>query len=751
MVDGINFDQSLLKGAIAKKSDRKKATDEQIQSAFTAAKADGQLNKQEIAKLKEMGLTDAQIKDLQGTTEGMQTLNDLAYSHLGTDFGVRTGENAANDTKIQKQAEVTEFVLADGVNTFEEVQARLDKFDGIADIDNDEFRAQIQNTFITENLGRKETKLQPDLATDPEAKPVDIRVKPEADDSGKITKIALYEGDKIDDTKAETEPSRVLTAEGKYFIEGEGDNVKYYSYNAEAGTLADVTTNVKTAKAQEAELAEYKDYIPQDNEEYNNMTHDQKIKFLQGEKQKATEAAELAPYAEFVPTDEAELEEYNKLDHAGKLAYLQGKQQAAQEEAEAQQVIADRKEAFANIKQNGITIDETGSTQRLTGKQQWNTSVVLSKEVNEEGYPSKISIALPGGYGSTGSDGVGQKRYHSLYYDAATNTYADKRGLRRFEVNIGEDGKITLKQLDAQAASAGVKKALDNDTRIVQQRTQQAALNEDKTKFKKDVTANDAKTLLNAMADRNKSWETYLQAGTENGYLTGALGMFEEMKDEKLITSYKDIQPAVTGLMSRIPAEVVKANPPEYQTLKAMVDEMEKTGKLPSKMRNFDLALINFAKTHLAGKVQGTNHANNSYLVGGGGKVKIQPDDPNSMWMSDAKFTIGGTNYYLYQEQTGVDRTVDFQDAVRLDGTNTKGHQALLSNDLTGNNRQGAIKANAQKFSESNFYFAAGGKEYKCVVEKGIVYVQSPNGKVKVPLEDVLNGRRPMPKDPAAS
>ena len=767
MTDAINFDASLLKGAIAKRSERKKADNETIQSAFTKAKTDGQLNKQELEKLKELGLTKDQIKNLSKTEDGMQTLNDLVYSHLGADFGVKTGDNAAAEIRQQRQVEIAEFVLDDEVKTHDDFKARLAQFEGVEFVD-DQFIAEAEDLYITEKLGRAKTTFTPDVGANPEAKPAEIRVQAEKAEDGTVAKLNLYEatGEEVADANPdEAKPTRTLVANGKYFTEGEGDEVKYYSYNAQAGALTDVTTKVKTEAAEQqriqGEIGKLADYAPKegdaDFQEYTDANDATKLVMLQNRKVAKEQADEIAKYGDLVPQGD---EKFDKMSHAEKIAHLEQLKQTRETEQQAErerlQTIEDRRTAFQNIRQNGVTIDETGSKQRLTNKEQWNTGVVIPKKatVNENGYPSQIAIELPGEYGSIGPDGVAQKRYQTLYFNEETQTYADKRGLRQFEVNIN-DGKITLKQVDIN--DKNVKAALDADTAAFAAKAKEAALNENQTKFKDTMTKDDVTTLMSKLADRNSSWETYLQAGTENGYLTGTLGLFEELFDEDHAKSFNDIKPALDGLAARVPEDLKD----EFKPVQDIIDKLaanpnEDVGTnqffhfYGGDIRDLDLALLDFAKNHMAGRVQGTNHANNSYLVGGTGenKVTIQPEKESSMWMSDAKFTIGGKDYNLYETRDIMDRTIDFQDLVQHKDDGKRDELTLLSNDVTGNNRYGEIKANAERFAADNFYFkGADGVKHNCVVEDGVVYVQSPDGQVKVPLEDVLNGRKPMPED----
>lgn len=434
--------------------------------------------------------------------------------------------------------------------------------------------------------------------------------------------------------------------------------------------------------------------------------------------------------------------------------------QEAQERAEAEaqakaQAAADTKAAFENVK--SITIDSTGSKQKLWLQDVRDTGVVVLKKKGfaENGLPKEIAIELPGSYGQKSADGVQQKRYqHWVLLDAEKGIYGDRAGIRKFQASI-EDGKIKFTQVDINDAK--IKDFLNKNTKVAAEKAKEAGLNEKQNKFKDDLTKEDTKTLLDKMSDRNQAWETYLQVGTENGYLTGANGLFEELSDEGLATTFKDIEPAINGLLSRVPEDVVAS--PEYAEVAKIVDGMRANpdANFNKVARDLDNALINLAKTHMAGNVQGTNHANNSFLVGGTGanKVTIQPEKADSMWKTDAKFTIGGQDYYMYEpnEALWIDRTIDFQDLVTHKG---EGDRALITNEVTGNNRHGEIKFSAEKLvaMDEALYLQGGNpkQKYDIKAEDGVAYIYSPDGSVKVPIEDVLNGRAGLPANaPAAS
>lgn len=96
---------------------------------------------------------------------------------------------------------------------------------------------------------------------------------------------------------------------------------------------------------------------------------------------------------------------------------------------------------------NKVTIDEGGSTQRLNSDKQWETSVkVPQRAITEEnGAPSEIQIKLPSIYGDN--------QYQTLkLIDSEKNVYQDSSGVRKFQVNISEDG-ITLKHIEISDAN----------------------------------------------------------------------------------------------------------------------------------------------------------------------------------------------------------------------------------------------------------------------------------------------------------
>lgn len=459
----------------------------------------------------------------------------------------------------------------------------------------------------------------------------------------------------------------------------------------------------------------------------------------------------------------AEIDDPRKLEKKEEVPKDEGLGSA--EEAPEEEPIAPPAPKFSEVfaKNKKVNINEKGSRQRLTAKEEWTTNLSVPKSAGytEDGLPTKISIALPSDYGSVGPDGKKQVRYQTLkLVDPENMIYSDGAGVRKFKMEITEDG-INLSLVDTEDSK--IKEFLDKNTEIVAEEAKEKALNEEQNKLA-IKSKEDSDSIMSRLADRNSSWETYLQAGSDNGHLTGAHGLLEKLVDESDITgikTYNDLKPAIDGLLARIPEDL--RTTPEYKKIEeaisklaskpnediksAWYNQMFRVGNTP--IRDLDLALENYAKVHMAKRVQGTNHANNSFLVGGSGdhKVVIQPDRKDSMWKSDAKFTIGGKDYYLYQSRMLMDRTVDFQDVVEHKDDGTLNELSLIRNKATGNNRQGEIEFNAERAAAEKFYFQTkGGKELPVVVEGGVAYVQSSDGSTKVPVNDILNGRADMPE-----
>lgn len=421
-----------------------------------------------------------------------------------------------------------------------------------------------------------------------------------------------------------------------------------------------------------------------------------------------------------------------------------------------------------------VNIDETGSSQRLTKNNTWTTDVIVPKRANYDGkgVPKEIAIALPSDYGEKGADGVAQKRYQTLkLVDPENNVYSDRAGVRHFEMNLTDDG-INLKQVSynngkisdlTSKDSDKVKTFLDNNVKIVEKEVEndyqkehkspfvRSDMNRDAARLIKLENKESAEALVNRLADRNTAWETYLQTGTENGSLTGSNGLLEKLFDAGSIKSedgktsvsyktYKNMKPAIDGLMVSIPDNKEIKNSPEYKKIEALIQKLSNTkGTMNhNQVRDLDTALMELAKKNMVNP-QGTNYANNSYLRSANNKVLIQPDNANSMWRTDAKFTMGGKDYYFYRNDAVYDKCYDFQDIVGLN--------KLITNDVTANNRKGELTFNADKLNtEESYYFQTrGGRKLSVTVEDNIAFLTDKDGN-KFPLNDILNGRIPMPE-----
>lgn len=422
-----------------------------------------------------------------------------------------------------------------------------------------------------------------------------------------------------------------------------------------------------------------------------------------------------------------------------------GKVEVVPEEPENNPEVEVPKFSDVFAKSKKVNVDETGSKQRITAQNQWETNLVVPKsaEYNENG--------------SKNADGVYQKRYQTLsLVDAENNIYSDKAGVRQFKLAFDENG-ISLVQQNIDDKK--VKDFLDQNTLAVQEKVKNEGLNDKQNKM--EIAAQEeAQDIMTKLSDRNNSWETYTQIGTDIGHITGAHGLLEKLVDEQDITGIKtfnDLKPAIDGLMARVPESVMDTS--EYQAVQEAIKTLAATPDADIKhswlrqvggdtdIRKLDRALMNLAKTHLAGRIQGTNHANNAYLVGGNGSVVITPDREKGVFDTDAKFGINGNNYYLYQERAFIDRTVDFQDVIEHQDDEHRDKLSLIRNDITGNNRYGEIKFNANRAAENGpFYFKndATGERFNILVEDGQAYIAGKD-ESKILLEDILNGRVPMP------
>lgn len=411
-----------------------------------------------------------------------------------------------------------------------------------------------------------------------------------------------------------------------------------------------------------------------------------------------------------------------------------------------------------------LTIDETGSTQKLTKDNTWQTDVKLPKNYDGNGLPGKIAIALPDQYGAEGPDGKAQKRYHTLtLIDADKNIYSDARGSRHFQMNVGEDG-ISLKQVSYnkgdvselnKADSDKIKAHLDGDIKAVEkaalgkaQGKDGTSLGADKALSHENTTINiksyeDAKDVIDCLKDRNLAWGAYTAIGTDNGSWTGDHGLIEYLLDtdfkdaqgnEYNLSFEKDLKPALQGLMARVPKEF--QNDQDYIALNSYLTATDPA----SFKRNFDNRLISLAQKM---KLQGTNFMPNQFLRGPAGNVMIIPDDDSSIWNTDAKFnlpTTGDSNkdFYFYRSDYIYDKCYDFQDII--------GEGGLITNDATGNNRMGKINFDASKLkADERYYFQTkDGKEIFVSVEDGQAYITDANDN-KILVNDILNGLVSMP------
>ena len=679
-------------------SDRKKLKDN------VEFKQDKKITPDEYRMLKkEFGMDEAQVKQWLDVDGGQDFLEAMLHAE-----GATKKEIKANREQIAKEFLMKDVLKFGGIDPG--LQAQLKEFG----VDATEIDKQIADNIMDNDYPVGTITPDPSTGNTTVEK---FRIHFPKDINGNTGGvIQLFDADlayednpNATDDNPNYKGSLLLDKETGMYVKynrGEGEENQYYRLNGDSGlvevskaTVDGIKADLAAAKAAEA-------------------TTEATVE--------ATAATEPT-----VPTEQTEP--------------VETEEQRLAREAQEKAAAADAtKSTFTKVK--SVTVDSTGSKQKLWYQDVRETGVRIRQDKGfaENGLPKEIGIELPSGYGQKTADGVQQKRYQNwVLLDAEKGIYGDRAGIRKFQASIDEEGKITFKQIEIDDAK--VKAFLNKNAEIAAAKAKEN-LNEDQTKFK-ELSDVEAKNVMTQLADRNKAWETYLQVGTENGYLTGAYGLFEELTDEHKTTgikNYNDLKPALDGLLSRVPEDIVAS--PEYKAVADVVAKMQADpDKVNKHARDLDKALINLAKTHLAGGLQGANYANNSYLVGNGaaGKVTIQPDKADSMWKTDAKFTIGGQNYYFYRDDFTYDKCYDFQDVV---GHETANRKPLITNDVTGNNRQGEITFHADRLEEGkNFYFQAkGGAKVKVTVDAGVAYLTGADGK-KVPVNDVLNGKVPMP------
>ena len=121
------------------------------------------------------------------------------------------------------------------------------------------------------------------------------------------------------------------------------------------------------------------------------------------------------------------------------------------------------KKTFQDVFESGkkVTVDESGSTARITAKGGWDADVRVMGEYTDNGLPKEIRVQLPAVYNGS---------MKLKLADETNGVYSDSRGIRHFQMNIGEDGSITLKQIhyenneiseDLQADSLKIKRSLE--------------------------------------------------------------------------------------------------------------------------------------------------------------------------------------------------------------------------------------------------------------------------------------------------
>lgn len=704
----------------------KEFADELANFGFDQSKIDAVLNGNREAKLAEQGYSDAtvtvgiganatqsQLKMITGGTDEAPEI--LLYDKNDFEF-TETEANAPSEPKmVLKPADESYkyYVSADG------------------------------RTFKLNNGNLSEFKALPQgKMTLPNGEEVDVRFNQDNGRLGSLLdKLEIYTKDQMESS---SNPQKVLIKDGDFYVDN--DRVAYQ---------LDGEGNIKHAgTAREKVTLDFMD---------ESGVEDGIGRMVQSQDENGNDIIKIYGQSEVID-DNAEVTDSSVLTKQANGLYKQngfanyfelttddnGNKVLKQTEPPRPAV----KEAFDNAKT--ITMDETGSTQRYTAKKVWNTGVKAS-DFNEDGVPKKISIALPDAHG------YGKTKYTTLkLIDAENMVYQDGLGARKFKLEVGDDGQLTLKQFDID--NAKVKSKLDAATRAAEERAQKNGVDGQHRRVEID-TPEKAKQVLKDMSSPSGCWEIFTQIGTNNGMHTRwrgdgvspAGGAFEGLiSGNNGIETYKDIKPAIDALLSRVPANL--RNTPEYREAVAAKNALAGLGDVSLKetakrghtyhnlVSNLDQKMMRLAQNCLAGYIQGTSFANNNYVVSDRGGVRIYAENTRDKYMSDMIIEMGGHKFKFNQSRLlGIaSRDIDFQDGVKVADNGKRDNLHAFTPDITADNRHGGIKINKEVFKDIGtvrFRDENTGEDYNIKYENGEVWMYNPAGSKKAKLEDVLNGR----------
>lgn len=469
--NGVNFDLSLLNATQKTKFEKAKSEEEKI-ALFQEGFKNQKLNKQEKDSLREQGISEKAINLLKKMAGGEEFLNNLAYAHLETDGDNPTFKGAEKLGQETVKAQIIEFLNKDATS--------------LADVDKIPFETLEALGLTKEEL---QQALTPKLQAQAGRVPAEFAANPSAGQTTaekvQIVKkedntIALYRGDDMNGVG--NEPTEVLefdpvagahvrpAEEGKAPTYFEFKEIKDGNGNVTKRQFVDVTDKVKYAETltnafTTAEFAEFAD-------EYSALSSaTEKVTYL-GNKLQAKQNNEIAALTQQATQLGATVPEELTGTYEEKKAALEGliatqttinKNKAAFTPPEGKNKIAD------------VTLDEGESGARLHVKKDGGVKTRIhlykdSKTDEKTGLPTHIAYSLGTNYGiKTPTEGQKREMWQDLFL-GEDGKYHDRAKVRTFEAVVGDDNKVTLREVidDKAKHDKDVKTFLDTQSKLHQ-------------------------------------------------------------------------------------------------------------------------------------------------------------------------------------------------------------------------------------------------------------------------------------------
>ncbi len=482
--NGVNFDLTLLNQTQLTKFNKAK-TEEEKQAIFKEAFQDKDLSKQEKLVLQQNQVfTEAEINALKKINGGESFLNDIVYKHLDTKpeggtFGLTGAEKLGKDTA---RAEMIQFLIKDfkSLDDIDKAQFPKGTLEALG-LTKEDLKAALTPKLQTAE-GRLEATIPPtrEQIAAGNANPEKIQVVKNENDS-----IALYRGEAMNGVG--NEPTEVLAFDkaAGYNVrppKEEGGTPTYFELkeikNGDTVTsrqLVDVTSTVMERKQQINNLSDTQ-FTPEEYAEFADElnkieTDEQKLIFLQGKvktKQDTTIREKMVEATNLGITLPENLGE----NYEAQLATINGL-------IEKQTTINKNKAAFTppegKNKIADVTLDEGDSGARLHVKKEGGVKTRIhlykdSKTDETTGLPTHIAYSLGTNYGIK-APAEGQKReiWQDLFL-GEDGKYHDRAKVRTFEAVVGDDNKVTLREVidDKAAHDKKVKTFLDTQSKLHQ-------------------------------------------------------------------------------------------------------------------------------------------------------------------------------------------------------------------------------------------------------------------------------------------